>query len=78
MCAQCWVDVFDMSKFIPNKEHSQTILIFSFHLKKIVAESYRLLRKAYGEQAPSQDNVNDCFKSRKFEVADEEHGKPPK
>ena len=31
------------------------------HLKKTVAESYRLLREPYGEHAPSQDTVNDGF-----------------
>ena len=39
-----------MMKFVPNKEHSRTALIFCFHLKKTAAESYRLLTgEAYGE-----------------------------
>ena len=49
-----------MSKFIP-KEHSRIVLIFCFHLKKTAAESYRLLREAYGEHAPSKIRVNDGF-----------------
>ena len=49
VCAQCCFAVFNMSKFIPIKEHSWTALIFGFHLKKTAAESYRLLRKAHGE-----------------------------
>ena len=44
-----------MLKFIPNKKHLWTALIFCFHLKKTAAESYRLLREAHGEHAPSQD-----------------------
>jgi len=43
-----------MTKFVPNKEHSRTTLIFYFHLKKIAAELYRLLGEAYGEHASSQ------------------------
>ena len=38
---------------ISNKE--LTVLILYFHLKKTVAELYRLLREAYGEHASSQD-----------------------
>ena len=70
-----------MSKFVPNKEHSRTALIFCFHLKKTAAESYRLLREAYGEHAPSQDTCERWFrrfKSGDFDVADKEHGKPSK
>jgi len=51
------IAVFNMSKFVPNREHSRTALIFCFHLKKTAAESYRLLGEAYGEHAPSQKNV---------------------
>ena len=70
-----------MSKFVPNKEHSRTALIFCFHLKKTAAESYRLLREAYGEHAPSQDTCERWFrrfKSGDFDVADKENGKPSK
>ncbi|EGI58127.1 Mariner Mos1 transposase [Acromyrmex echinatior] len=70
-----------MSKFVPNKEHSRTVLIFCFHLKKTAAESYRLLREAYGEHDPSQDICERWFrrfKSGDFDVADKEHGKPSK
>ena len=35
-----WKIVFNMSKFISNKEHSRAALVFDFHLKKTVAESY--------------------------------------
>jgi len=41
------VAVFNMTKFVPNKEHLQTTL--SFHLKKTIAKSYRLLGEVYGE-----------------------------
>jgi len=43
-----------MTKFVSNKEHSRTAIIFCFHLKKTAAESNRLL-EAYGEHAPSQN-----------------------
>ena len=70
-----------MTKFVPNKEHLRTALIFCFHLKKIAAESYRLLEEAYGEHAPSQkicERWFQRFKIEDFDVADKEHGKPPK
>ena len=70
-----------MSKFVPNKEHSRIALIFCFHLKKTAAESYRLLREAYGEHDPSQDICERWFrrfKSGDFDVTDKEHGKPSK
>ena len=47
--------VLNMSKFILNKDYSQTALIFCFHVKKTATESYRLLREAYGECASLQD-----------------------
>ena len=65
-----------MMKFVPNKEHSRTALIFCFHLKKTAAESYRLLGEVYGEHR--KNRVNNGFKIGDFDVADKEHGKPPK
>ena len=73
--------LFNVSKFIPNKELSRTALIFCFHLKKTAAESYSLIREAYDEHSPSQDMCERLFrrfKSDDFEVADKERGKPPK
>ena len=70
-----------MTKFVPNKEHSRAALIFCFHLKETAAESYRLLGEAYGEHAPSQKTYErwfQRFKIRDFDVANKEHGKPPK
>ena len=55
-----------MSKFLPNREHSQIPLSFCFSLKKTAAESYRLLLEAHSEHAPSQDTYERwfrCFKS---------------
>ena len=74
MFAQYCVAVFNVTKFVPNKEHSQTALTFCFHLKKTAAESYRLLGEAYGEHRKKR--VNDGFKIGDFDVADKEHGKP--
>jgi len=70
-----------MTKFVPNKEHSRTALIFCFHLKKTAAKSYRLLGEAYDEHAPSQKTCERWFQHFKigdFDVADKEYGKPPK
>ena len=72
-----------MMKFVPNKEHSRTALIFCFHLKKTAAESYRLLGEpiTYGEHAPSQKTCERWFQHFKigdFDVPDKKHGKPPK
>jgi len=50
-------------------------------LKKTAAESYRLLGEAYDEHAPSQKMCERWFQRFKigdFNVADKEHGKPPK
>ena len=50
-------------------------------MKKTAAESYRLLGKAYDEHAPSQKKCElqfQRFKIGDFDVADKEHGKPPK
>ena len=50
-------------------------------MKKTAAESYRLLREGYGEHVPSLDMCEQWFQrleSSDFEVADKEHGKPPK
>ena len=81
VCAQYRVVVFYTSKFIPNKEHSRTTLIFCFHSKKTAAESYRLLREACGETVPSQDTHELWFRNFRrgdFKVVDKKHGKPPK
>ena len=59
-----------MTKFVPNKEHLRTALIFCFHLKK-TTESYRLLGEAYGEHRKKR--VNDGFKIGDFDVADKEN-----
>ena len=41
---------------------------FFFHLRKTAAESHRLLRKVYGEHAPSQDTCERWF--RRFKTGD--------
>jgi len=71
-----------MTKFVPNKEHSRTALIFCFHLKKTAAESYRLLGEAYSEHAPKIVYVQKTcerwfqrFKIGNFDVADKEQRK---
>ena len=60
--------VFNMWRFIPNKEHSRTARIFCFHLKKTAAASYRLCREAYSEHAPWRDTCEWWF--RRFKDSD--------
>nr|KAF6387346.1 hypothetical protein mMyoMyo1_007855 [Myotis myotis] len=70
-----------MSNFMPKKEHLREALIHYFILKKSAAESYRILREAYGEHAPSQDTCERWFKRFKsddFDVKDKEHPGQPK
>ena len=47
-----------MSKFIPNKDHSQMGLIFCFHLKKTVAESNRDFEKLMVKMLHRKVRVN--------------------
>ena len=60
-----------MTKYVPNKEHSRTALIFCFHLKKTAAESYQLFGETYGEHAPSQKTCEhfDGFSVSKLEIS---------
>ena len=44
-CLHSCVAVFNMMKFIPNKEHSRTALIFCFHLKKLLRNHTDYLEK---------------------------------
>ena len=57
-----------MTKFVPNKEHSRTALIFCFHLKTTATKSYRLLGEAYDEHAPSQKTCERWF--QRFKIGD--------
>lgn len=47
--------VFNIVKFVPNKEHSQTT--FCFHSKKTAPESCWLFQETYGKHASLQDTV---------------------
>ena len=76
--------VFNMSKFIPNKEHLWTALVVCVHLTKTAAKSYRLLREAYDEHVHRKILANDGFSISKVltltqdKNEDKEHGKPSK
>nr|KAF6296067.1 hypothetical protein mMyoMyo1_009189 [Myotis myotis] len=62
-----------MSNFVPKKEHLLEVIIHYFILKKSAAESYNILREAYGEHAPSQNTCERWFKRFKsddFDVKD--------
>jgi len=66
-----------MTKLVPNKEHSRTALSFVSHLKKTAAESC-YLEKLMVNMLHRKKRMNDGFSVSKLEVADKEHGKPPK
>ncbi|KFM61121.1 hypothetical protein X975_02379, partial [Stegodyphus mimosarum] len=62
---KCVHTVVIMSKFILHKEHSQTALIFCFHLKKTAAESYDCLEKLMVNMLHPKTHVNDGFGASK-------------
>ena len=70
-----------MSNFVSGNYDLRTTLIFCYHLKKIVAESHRMLVEAYDEHALGKSQ---CFKQLKkfksgdFEVRNEERERPPR
>ena len=58
--------MFNVSKFIPNKEHSQTALIFWFHLKKLLSSHTDFFEKVNeGGHVPSQDTCERWFRRLK-------------
>ena len=75
--------MFNVSKLIPNNEHSRTVLISCFQLKKTAPDSYRLLEKLM-LMFNRKIRVNDGFGVSKVVISthdkkkDKEHGKRPK
>jgi len=70
-----------MSNFVPGNYDLRTALIFCYHLKKIAAESHRMLVEAYGEHAFGKSQCFEWFKKFKsgdFDLRNEERGKPSK
>jgi len=66
---------------MPGNYDLRTALIFCYHLKKTVAESYRMLVEVYGEHALGKSQCFEWFKKFKsgdFDVRNEERGKLPK
>ena len=64
-----------MSNFVPGNNDFRTALIFCYHLKKIAAESHRMLVEAYGEHALGRSQCFVWFKKFKsgiFDVRNEE------
>lgn len=63
-----------MSNFVPTKRHLRKVLLHYFILKKIAAESYCLLVKAYSEHSLAENTCREWFrkfKSNDFDVKDE-------
>ena len=70
-----------MSSFVPTNYDLRTALVFCYHLKKTAAESHRMLVETYGEHALGKTQCFEWFKkfkSRNFDVRNENRGKPPK
>ena len=70
-----------MSSFVPTNNDLRTALVFCYHLKKIAAESHRMLVEAYGEHALGKTQCFEWFKKFKsgnFDVRNEDRRKPPK
>ena len=61
LCSSVKCSSVQVSKFVPNKEHSQTALILCFHSKETAAESHRLLRKLMVNVLHRKIRVNDGF-----------------
>ena len=57
-----------MSVFEPNSRHLQKVLIFCFHLQKIVVEAHRMLSSTYGEAALSERTCRKWF--QRFKIGD--------
>ena len=51
-----------MSNFVPGNYDLRTALIFCYYLKKIAAESHRMLVEAYGEHALGKSLCFEWFK----------------
>jgi len=70
-----------MSNFVPGNYDLRTALIFCYHLKKIAAESHRMLVEAYSKHALGKSQCFEWFKKFKsgdFDVRNEERGKSSK
>ena len=70
-----------MSDFIPEKRHSQEVLLFLFNIKKTSAESCRMLVEAYGHNAPFKSTCRQWFrrfKNQNFNLKDKERKEAPK
>ena len=70
-----------MSSFVPTNYDLRTALVFCYYWKKTAAESHRMIVEAYGEHALGKTQCFECFKkfkTGKFDVRNEDRGKPPK
>ena len=68
-------------EFCAWKLRLRAALIFCYHLKKIVAESHRMLVEAYGVHALGKSQCFEWFKkfrSGNFDARNEERGRRPK
>ena len=61
--------VFNISKLLPNKNHSCTALNFCFHLKKTVAESYDYFEKLILNMLHRKIRMKDGFGVSKMVIS---------
>jgi len=69
-----------MSNFVPENYDLRTALIFCYHLKKIAAESHRMLVEAYSVSMllVNHSALSGLKNSKVTILRNEERGKPPK
>lgn len=72
-----------MEAFVPNKQHLREVMVHYFLLEKSGTETFRLLRKVYGDHdhSPCLATVNNWFqrfRTGDFEVEDKEREGAPK
>jgi len=70
-----------MFEFQPNKHHLRKVLLFCFNLKKIAAESHRMLVEAYRKLALYETICKEWFRRFKlddFNTKDKEPGQQKK
>jgi len=70
-----------MSSFCLKKKHMREALLFCFNLKKLAAESHRMLVKVYSDNALSETTCRDWFRrfnDDNYDLSDKKHENRPR
>ena len=70
-----------MSKFVPNKVFLRGVLLHYFNMNESAAESHRILKEVYGDNAPAEQTCRKLFQRLKngdFDLEDKERPGQPK